>query len=259
MEQIEQPAALYDFLYRDSNRIASYYSQIFHGHLSSMEKNVSERRNVDVSGKLDFHVVSGDRKITTETLEGDKRIFDPHDLIATDVLSFLVTNDHALDDITNAPHGSLVVVQGTLVFVDRLIAEVAIIAFDNLISTHSAKPKSPEEKANLQGLKVLKDALQKISLPSAFILQTNEGIQIVGTIKEAGMEEAISNYYFKHGTAGLSDVYMIGIKEVPSPAFALPDTQLIGAGQQMAQALSDMLFPAEAIRVTPIALFRRLF
>ncbi len=259
MEQIEQLDALYDFLYRDSNRIASYYSQIFRGHLSSMEKSVSERRNTDVTGKVDLHVVSADRKVTSETLEGDKRVFDPHDLIATDVLSFLVSNDHVLDDVVNAPHSSLVIVKGTVVFIDRLIAEVAVIAFDNMINSQPQKPKTQEEKSTLQGLKVLKDALQKISLPSAFILQTSEGTQVVGTIKEAGMEEAISNYYFKHGTSGLSDVYMVGVKEVPSASFALPDSQLFGAGQQMAQALSNMLFPPDAIRITPIALFRKLF
>ena len=55
------------------------------------------------------------------------------------------------------------------------------------------------------------------------------------------------------------NVYLIGIKEVPSSTFTFPNTQLIGAGQQAAQALSDMLFPPEAIRVTPLALFRKLF
>jgi len=161
VEQIEQPDALYDFLYRDSNRIASYYSQIFHGHLSSMEKSTSERRNTDVSGKVDLHVVSADRKITNETLEGDKRVFDPHDLIATDVLSFLVSNDHVLDDVVHAAHGSLVIVQGTVVFIDRLIAEVAVIAFDNMINSQSQKPKSQEEKAAVQGLKNFKGSLAK--------------------------------------------------------------------------------------------------
>lgn len=51
---------------------------------------------------------------------------------------------------------------------------------------------------------------------------------------------------------------MIGIKEVPSPSFTLPDTVLLGAAQQAAQGLSDMLFPSLAIKVTPIALFRKL-
>lgn len=81
---------------------------------------------------------------------------------------------------------------------------------------------------------------------------------MAGTIKESGMEEPISSYYFKHGTAGLADVYLVGIKETPTLSFSLPNTQLMGAGQQAAQALSDLVFPPEAIRVTPIALFREL-
>ncbi len=259
MEQIEQQAELYDFLYKDVNRIASYYAQIFNGRLSSLEKTATERKSVDVGGKLDLHLVSGDRKVTEEISDSDKRTIDPHDLIVTDVLSFLVANGHAVDDVAKASHGSLVILKGTVVFVDRLIAEVAMLAFDGMSSSQNTKPKTAEEKATLQGLKALKEVLQKIPIPSAFILQTADEVQVVGTIKEAGMEENISNYYFKHGTAGLADVFMIGIKEVSSPSFALPDTQLIGAGQLMAQALSDMLFPPEAIRVTPIALFRKLF
>ena len=44
MEQIEQADELYDFLYKDANRIASYYAQIFKGRLSSLEKTATERR-----------------------------------------------------------------------------------------------------------------------------------------------------------------------------------------------------------------------
>ena len=72
------------------------------------------------------------------------------------------------------------------------------------------------------------------------------------------MEEPISSYYFKHGAAGLAEVYIIGIKEIPSEVFSLPQAQLIGAGQQAAQILSNLLFPSEAIRVPPLALFRKL-
>jgi hypothetical protein len=64
--------------------------------------------------------------------------------------------------------------------------------------------------------------------------------------------------YFKHSTAGLAEVYVIDIKEIPSGAFSLPQTQLIGAGQQAAQVLRNLLFPSEAIRVTPLAFFRKL-
>lgn len=135
--------------------------------------------------------------------------------------------------------------------------ELAAAAFEITMGS-GKKAKTPEEKIMAQGFRLIKTAFSKIDLPSAFLLRTIDGVQVAGTIKESGMEEPISTYYFKHGTAGLSDVFMVGIKEVPSLSFTLPDTQMLGAAQVAAQALSDMLFPSEAIRVTPLALFRKL-
>jgi len=43
VEAEEQTGALYDFLYRDSNRIASYYAQLFGGRLSSFEETFGGR------------------------------------------------------------------------------------------------------------------------------------------------------------------------------------------------------------------------
>jgi hypothetical protein len=40
---------------------------------------------------------------------------------------------------------------------------------------------------------------------------------------------------------------------------SLPDTELFGAMQQAAQGLNEMLPPRDAIRATPIAMFRKLF
>lgn len=258
MEPGEPAVGLYDFLYRDSGRISSYYAQIFSGRLSSLEETNSERDSTDRGAKVDLHVAGGDVKRTQEVSTASKQVTDPHDVITTDVLSFLTDNEHIHSDIAAAPHGAIVLAQGTLVFVDRSMAEIAVATFDMLIQAEERKPKAQRNGDTLQGIKFIRDFLSKISIPSAFLLQTPNGIQVAGTIKEAGMEETISSYYFKHGTAGLADVFLIGIKELPSVAFTLPGTQLIGAGQQAAQALSDMLLPPEAIRVTPIALFRKL-
>ena len=45
MEQEEEVVTLYDFLYRDLSRIASYYAQIFHGRLSGLEETDGETEN----------------------------------------------------------------------------------------------------------------------------------------------------------------------------------------------------------------------
>jgi hypothetical protein len=252
-----QADELYDFLYKDTARIASYYAQLFRGHLSQIEETDSERTAKDQSARISIHVASGDIKSLNEIQTATKRIIDPHDLITTDVLSYLVNAGRITTTITEAPHGSLAIAQGTLVFVDKYMIELAATAFE-IAMKPARKPKSQEEKARWLGFQVIQKFFSKIGLPSAFLLQTSDGAQVAGTIKDSGMEEPISTYYFKHGTSGLSEVFLIGIKEVPSPSFKLPDTQLLGAGQEAAQALSDMLFPPQAIRVTPIALFRKL-
>jgi hypothetical protein len=145
-----------------------------------------------------------------------------------------------------------------LVFVDRLIVELAAMAIDGVIQTEMNKPKAKRDQSSLQLANLIKMFLSKLQIPSAFLLEAYSGQQVVGTIKEVGLEEPIPTYYFKHGPAGLADVYVIGIKEVPSTSFSLPNTQFIGAGQQAAEHLSNMLFPSDAIRVTPVALFRKL-
>ncbi len=259
MEPGEPPAALYDFLYRDAGRMASYYAQIFSGRLSSLEQTDTDRTSEDKGAKLDIHIASGDLKHTSETTHSSKRVVDPHDIVTTDVLSYLQNSGHIEPGVVEAAHGDLVLTHGTLVLIDRAMAELAVLSFDLMISEEERKPKAKQDQAGLQGMRFIREFLPQLSMPSAFVLQGSDGCQVAGTIKEEGMEEPISSYYFKHGAAGLSDVYLVGIKETPSEAFTLPSTQLIGAGQQAAQALSDMLFPPEAVRVTPIALFRKLF
>jgi hypothetical protein len=203
-------------------------------------------------------VVSAEQRSTSQIQTGSKRTIDPHDLITTDVLSSLQHSGYLNTDVTGAPHGSLLIAQGTVLFVDRLLGEMGSMAVEEAIRQERTKPHSKQDKAAMNAQRLGVQFLSKIQIPSSFLLRNNDGIQIAGTIKDAGMEEPISTYYFKHGTAGLADVYAICIKEIPSTSFSLPNTQLIGAAQIMAQALTDMLFPKGSIRVTPIAIFRRV-
>ena len=165
-----------------------------------LEETDLDRESVDKTGKLSLTVLGGNIKTTEEFQLGSKRTIDPHDLIATDVLSYLQSNQLISVDVTNAPHGALVIALGTLVFADRHILELATVIFDGLIADEERKPKSQQDKSLIQSWKFIKNFLGKIPLPSAFLLQTNDGVQLAGAIKEAGMEEPISTYYFKHCT-----------------------------------------------------------
>jgi hypothetical protein len=257
-EPAEHPDVLYDFLYKDIGRIASYYAQVFRGRLTGVEESASDRDVHETLLKGNVAVASGEFKSVGDIQSATRRSIDPHDVITTDILASLMDDGFVTQNVNEAPHGTLVLAQGTLVFIERSMLELAAVSMDMAVQNSSGRGGSSPDRTSRQMIKFVKDFLSKLVLPSAFVIRMPSGLRIAGTIKDAGMEEPISSYYFKHGAAGLAEVYIIGIKEVPSEAFSLPQAQLIGAGQQAAQVLSNLLFPPEAIRVTPLALFRKL-
>lgn len=258
MEQDVQTAELYDFLYRDSSRITSYYAQIFGGHLTAVQSTESERDTQGRGAKLNIQVASGDIKSGKENLRSQTRVIDPHDLITTDVLSQLQADNRFDGDVQNAPHGSLIIASGTLILIDSSMLELAKVFLQMQADEAARAARTQAEKAAARAQKQVIPFLASIVLPSGFLLRTADGLNVVGTLKESGMEEPISTYYFKHGTAGLAQVFAIGIKEEPSHSITLPLEQMIGAGQAAAAGLKQLMFPADSITVTPIALFRKI-
>ena len=258
MEQDAQTDVLYDFLYRDSSRITSYYAQIFGGHLTSLQQTESEQDTIHKGGKLDLKLVGGDLKSSKGNLRSQTKIIDPHDIITTDVLSQMQADGRFNTDVENAAHGSVFISQGTLLLIDRSMLDLGVAVLKNQAEEDGRAARTPAQKNAVRSQKQVIQLLGSLDLPSGFLLRTPEGINIVGTLKESGMDEPISTYYFKHGTAGLAEVFLVGIKEVPSPSVTLPSQQIIGAGQAAAGALRLVMFPPDAITATPIALFREI-
>lgn len=84
--------------------------------------------------------------------------------------------------------------------------ELAAMTIDIAMQSQSGGGHSSQDRTSRQTLKFVKDFLSKLVLPSAFLLHIPSGLQIAGTIKDSGMEEPISGYYFKHGIAGLAEI-----------------------------------------------------
>lgn len=254
MAQEEQAAELYDFLYRDSNRLTSYYSQIFQGKLSSLEELDSDTQKVTNKGKLSVQVAGAELSKDDEISSSSKRIIDPHDLIATDVLSYLVDGQYIHTDYLNAPNGSLVLVKGNLLFIDKsLIASTASI-FTSMVENEMFEVNDPNVTI---GVEVLQKILNDVPFPPLYVLETEEGVVVTGTVKEAGMEEPVSTHYFKYGNSGLPDVHLIGLKEIavaPNPSSI---SAFMNGMQMVTHMLTNLLFPVASIKTTPLALFRK--
>jgi hypothetical protein len=258
MESEEPPVELFDFIYRDTSRFNSYYAQLFSGRLASIERTDSDRSSEEKSAKLNPQLATGHSQSNTETLVATKSTIDPHDVIAIEVVARLKVDNRFSSDIQSAENGSLIIANGNVSFIDRYILEVASASIDINISSERSKPRNQQDKEKINLLENTKKILPKISMPSAFLMQTEKNLQIAGTIKESGLEEPITSYYFKHGFEGISDIYLIGIKEKPSDLLSLVSTPFLQATLQMSRILSSLLFPENAIRVTPIAMFRKL-
>jgi len=234
----------------DANRFTSYYSQIYQGMLAALEKTDGGRTTTERGGKLSAAVLSGDIKATAETQEIAKKPIDPHELITTDVLAALVHDKRIREDIAVAPGGSIVMARGSVCFLDGQGLDMA----GTLLTAMS--DSFPEDQQPI--VTVLRSMIGHIALPSSVFFRADDGCLVVGCIKTTGMEEPVSTYHFRHGARWQPAVHLLGIKEAAFQQPDVPGSPMHMLGSQLAEQLGNLVFPDGAVRVTPIAIFRKL-
>lgn len=205
-------ASLYDFIYRDANRLNSYYAQLFSGRLISREQLDTNIETQERGGGVTAYIAKGDVKNSKQTQSSAKELIDPHDLATTDTLAQLLTSGLVSKDVENAAQGTFILAEGTVTFIDKYLLELADAGLEAVIEQEKAKGRE-QNKTIIKQYEATRKVLPKLVLPSAFLLMAKNGLQLVGTIKDIGLEEPISSYYFKHGINGIADIYCLGIKE----------------------------------------------
>ena len=175
-------------------------------------------------------------------------------MVTTDVLSYLSTNDRLNRNPFTARHGEIVLASGTIFFADKSMIELGMNAFQSSLN------KTSRDKASQEVIKLMKGFFDKSAVPSAFILVNDDEEVVSGTLRDEGMQEPISVYYYKHGSEGLDDVHVIGIKEARSRVRETepPSGALMQISRPTAASLYNVILPSEGVRVTPIAIFRKI-
>lgn len=258
MVQEEPAARFYDFLYRDHARFSSYYAQLFGGKLATIERQVAKRQQKDLTGKVGAPFLGGERKSSTDQQESTKEVIEPHDVAVVDVLSRLSELAVSSGNAADAPPGSIILLEGSIVFVDRGMIEIARLFFDSLVESEEKKPKNKRDKKVIDSVGGISRVLEKLTIPSSLCFQSVDGLKVVGIIHDEGMSEPISSYYFKHGSEGIPGVYLIGIKDAKTASIQVPETDLTSTVRRTADVLGKFLFPEDAIRITPVAIFRKV-
>lgn len=249
----EHPDELYDFLYRDTSRLDSYYAQIFQGKLASIDELEGTADSTKNKYKSNIGIAAVEHETTGDDTFQSVRKLDPHDMNAADVLAHLQESNFINSDINDAANGEMVLVRGKLRFTDRHMLSASLDAFNQLLA---ANPGLLDDENAVIGLGVFARLLADGFLPPILYLQTDQNLLITGTVKESGLEEPVTTYYLRHGNRGLEDTYIIGIKEDSHFTGNEHLPALIGGTQDLANALSALMRTENSVTVTPLVIFR---
>ncbi len=248
---------VFDFLYRDSSRIASYYAQLFGGLLKGVETSAQSRTATESNVRGGFALLSGDRKKIQDAVTARKEQLDPHDNVAVDMIAKLLGQRSAVPAGKDAPHGALVRVEGRLAFTDaatiKMMTDMDEDVFNGFVLDKSKKPHEAKKQA-----KQIRALMKGVTIPSMFLLTTDSGDMYGGTVKEVGLEEPIGSFYYTHGGQALPAVTVLGIREQSQP-FEIPASMALATANAMfVQVLRDMVLSPDATRLTPIAIYRKV-
>lgn len=251
-----RPVPLRDFLYRDNARLASYYAQVFGGRLVSKEVPKSSRTTHGSSYGGNVQILKGDKSSSAEAATSEKAVFEPHDVSPVALIDELLSGAFVDCDPIQAPNGRLIHAKGILYLFDGWGLQTALSAFEGVIVETLTKGHQKRELRDFA--KTLKATFGGLSVPSMFLLETDAGVNFIGTIKPDGLDEPVSAFNFKHGENGLPGVHLLGLKEVAAPLVRIPETSSLKMTQGLAKAFGDMLIPEKAQRATAGALYREL-
>ena len=251
------PAELVDFIYRDLNRLHSFYAQLFRGRLLAYDSGTGTKTQKSVKIAGNAGVAAGSAETTSGSEKFYKETFDPHDFALVEAIVRLQEANLVAADAELAQHGELILVQGSVVFIDRHVLKFGKIGIQAAIAEEQSKPRKSQNASSLATMGALVKTIDEIELPSLFVLESGNA-SYGGAIKESGLEEPISSYYYRYGGRALPEIYLLGLKELPVTPRAHSGDGLfatLGEGLNLIQGLG---LPPEAVRVTPIALFRKV-
>ncbi|MDX2108762.1 MAG: hypothetical protein SFY80_00830 [Verrucomicrobiota bacterium] len=250
MESEKQAVELVDFLYRDKSRLASYYAQIFGGRLMESEITSGVNNSKTLQGSLSVAVASGNVTNEKAISEEKKDTLDPHDAANLDVFIKLLELKKLWQGLRHAKPGDLVKLRGSLFLLDRVIIDACLKGME---MTPNQIPGGRKE------MKIMKEMLSAMPFPTAYFLKLEDGTIVNGTIKDSGLEEPVSAYYFRYGGNWVGNVILYGILDNITAAKDVLDivnVPFLSASQTIAQGMRSLLFPPDGKSVTPITICR---
>lgn len=279
---------VYDYLYQDARRVASFLSEFeTHGVLSQVKSTESassnESRKSSVSGGIKVAVIGhgeGGQDTTTssELRDGAERTYDPILKYARNLLDFLSDQEMICRDLSSARIGQFVLASGSLGILDvkmlDIIWEIPVFRemAEKSISTGlepslAGLSKTQQGAARIQSHKQAKsmiDLIRKLPNTVQARMSTNDDFSIYSSLQSDGLIGSTVDILLKNGIKVPGEWSMLGILDalpdqdgedlIDSNMISGPFGSLLNKIVPLARQFSGR--PSHAFGVTPLLIFR---
>lgn len=281
-------SSVFDFLYADTARIASFLSQFDqYGHLveyvAARQETEGQTETGQIGASIGVPKALGVHKDKTSSVqssanESDQRKYDPKWINALNFLEHLAVKDLFERDVEGAQIGQFVLITGKLQIlnfasISKLWSSGAVEGLVRAAMPPMGQPKS-RQQARAQGRKgasepdqvnLLLDLYQAWPHLAQGMLKSN--VDTWFTLNEGGLSTSSSDLMLKHGISLDGEWSMLGVLDaMPASSYSEDDADLVADGAIVANLLRHLIpiarqsfgRPAHTYGVTPLVIFREI-
>lgn len=282
--QQQAPAknSVYDFLYHDARRIASFLAQFqTYGVAQSIKATEGAGRSETTKGAVEASggvplIAAGkagiDRSVTNDERDSVEQTFDPLWTNAQRLLDYLDEHELIARNVKEAGIGRFVLASGRLAVVDlsvmRALMSSSIVRRSMLQGEGRTGPNRKERHGQRAAPSEMELGLELIGAYPMTIQATitASDVSVWCSLRDDCFVTAPGNLLLHHGVAIAGNWHMLGIMDAhPDAEFAIEDLMAgLFDGSVLAHAASNMApavrlaigRPAAAYGVTPLMIFR---
>lgn len=242
---------VYDFVYINRPKIESLYAQIFSGLLTKTTNTTSNTTKDDSAKGVGYSKTYGEKKTSSSVTDRLNSEIDPHEIITIDTLSTLSSSAKPIEEARN---GDIIKINADMFLMDKALFDIMM---PNLSSFMMMDAPKSEHKHIKQMANTIRKFFESIRFDPTVFASMENGVAI-GNIKEDYLFESITSFHLKHGKDGLSNVYIIGIKEEGVMSFHESEESLINGAMEISEIIKNLIVPEGAYVFTPIAIYREI-
>ena len=250
---------LIEFLYKDSNLINSFYSQIFGGNLNNIIKTELSIDEFSNTGGMNFATIA---KVDNAKKYGThETISENYDPLDNKVLKLLESFELKPSKLSEAKTGTIIATKGNLIFrnYDSLNKILPFMGSNDLIPGFNdpINPGTKGKKALTMG-KLITQVFNLMPYGLEFEILTSDNENAICILKDNFLTIDSNDLLRAYGTNIPDEWTIIGIIDTPVKITKKSTNQFKSAIDEATNAFASMALDNNSTIIRPIAIYRKL-